>query len=83
MKDHEFIPDVGLQRGSKKLHWLNKRILKNLEDVKDYNKVVGGALPRGISKLRFQVNVIKNNGLLLGVCNSKGRDGLESAAFND
>lgn len=77
------MPEMGLPRGSKKLHWLNKRTLKNLEDVKDYNKVVGGALPRGISKLRFQVNAIKNNGLLLGVCNSKGRDRLENAAFND
>lgn len=76
MKDYEFLPELGLQRGSKKLHWLNRRTLKNLEDVKDYNKIVSSALPKGISKLRFQVNTIKNNGLLLGVCNSKGRDSL-------
>lgn len=30
VKDHEFLPEMGLQRGSKKLHWLNKRTLKNL-----------------------------------------------------
>jgi hypothetical protein len=66
------------------LHWLNKRTLKNLEDVKDYNKSVGDeALPPGISKMRIHVHSIKNNGLLFGVCSKRVKEALESTTFND
>lgn len=82
--DYQFIPSMEEVKNVKKLHWLKDSTLKNLEDVRDYNKVVSPQpLRDGISKLRFMAHTIKNNGLLIGICNSKGKEGLSTAAFND
>lgn len=84
VKDHQFVPDQALLSLNRKLHWLNKRTLKNLEDVKDYNKAVAEhPLLPGISKLRILVHSIKNNGLLIGICSRKAKESLDSTAFND
>jgi len=40
VKSFPFVPDPSLLQTNRNLHWLNKKTLKNLEDVKDYNKVV-------------------------------------------
>lgn len=72
IRDHNFVPDQPLLHKNRNLHWLNKRTLKNLEDVRDYNKVIGEqALQPGIHKMRILVHHIKSNGLLFGVCTAK------------
>jgi hypothetical protein len=77
VKDHNFAPDQALMQKNRNLHWLNKRILKNLEDVRDYNKAIGEhALSPGISKMRIIVHNIKNNGLLFGICTGKVKEAL-------
>jgi hypothetical protein len=39
LKDYEFIPSAHSLSAAKKICFLNKKILKNLEDAKDYNKI--------------------------------------------
>lgn len=52
--------------------------------MKDYNKVIAvQPLSLGIHKFRVSVRNIKNNGLLIGVCNEKIKESLGNTTFND
>jgi len=71
-------------QNNKKVYYLNKKSLKCLEDTKDYFKIAGETTyPFGRYVCRFLVKNIKNNGLLLGVCNNKFRNQIENLPFND
>jgi hypothetical protein len=66
------------------MFFLNQRTLKCTEESKDYLKISGThPFPKGRYSFKIFVKNIKNNGLMFGVCNKKGRDGLEHTSFND
>lgn len=84
VKDHKFTPDLTLMQKNTNFHWLNKHILKNLEDVRDYNKAIGEhPLSPGISKMQILIRNIKNNGLLFGICTGRVKESFEKTTFND
>jgi len=77
------VPDPQSLKSHKAVYFLNKKTLKNQEDIRDYNKIVAEApIPSGRHKFRITVKNIKNNGLMFGICTNRLKT-INNLPFND